>query len=144
MPCAFCGSLAPLEDAHIKDEHVLISEGKSRQTAMLGNIIPLCKFHHRNYFDCPRRDPNGLDEKKEYQFEPLLIIDFIEKHLILYEPKLDDGSRDGIDAAIDIVPMHQHCQYLAKSKYVKWKNARMHPRLHFYLRKCGTIRELTP
>lgn len=144
MPCAFCGSLAPLEDAHIKDEHVLISEGKSIQTARFGNIIPLCKFHHRNYFDCPRRDPNGLDEKKEYQFEPLLIIDFIENRLILYEPKLDDGSRDGIDAAIDTVHMFQHTPYLANPEYVKWKNARMHPRLHFYLRECGTIRELTP
>ena len=144
MPCAFCGSLAPLEDAHIKDEHVLMSEGKSILTAKFGNIIPLCKFHHRNYFDCPRRDPNGLYGEKEYQFEPLLIIDFIENRLILYKPKLDDGSRDGIDAAIDTVPMFRHTHYCFNPEYVKWKNARMHPRLNFYLRKCGTISELTP
>ena len=75
LPCAFCGIINPLEDAHIKDEQILLKEGLSKTAARQGNIIPLCRVHHREYFDYPR--DGGRGENKEFQFEPRLIIDFI-------------------------------------------------------------------
>ena len=79
LPCAFCGK-EPIERAHIKDEHVLIKAGLNKQAAELGNIIPLCKVHHRDYFDYLR---DGVDENREWQFEPRLIIDFVNKEMVL-------------------------------------------------------------
>ena len=142
MPCAFCGQLERIEDAHIKDEHVLKDEGMNVRSARQGNIIPLCREHHREYFDCPRR-AERMDEKKEFQFEPRLIIDLVNTQLIMYDNREDDSTIDGLYRAITIVPMYQHAQYFAKREYVIWKNKRMHERLLFYLYKENLLRELT-
>ena len=142
MPCAFCGQLERIEDAHIKDEHVLLSQGMNASSARQGNIIPLCREHHREYFDCPRR-ADRMDEKREFQFEPRLIIDLGNTQLIMYDNRKDDSTIDGLYSAITIVPMFQYAQYFAKREYVIWKNKRMHKRLHLYLFKEGLLRKLT-
>ena len=142
LPCAFCGTLDRVEDAHIKDEHVLLKEGLSVAAARQGNIIPLCRIHHREYFDNPRRADRG-DENKEYQFEPKLIIDLENKNLILYESNIDDGTIDGLYNAVTIVPMYRYAQYHVLREYVIWKNKKMVDRLIFYLYKEGRLSELT-
>lgn len=131
MPCAFCGK-EPIERAHIKDEHVLIKAGLNKQAAEQGNIIPLCKVHHRDYFDYLR---DGVDENREWQFEPRLIIDFVNKELVLYNYLLDFGDNETLINSIEIIPIGKYVQFHYKEEYVKWKNKRMNDRLSLYLMK---------
>ena len=143
MPCAFCGQLDRVEEAHIKDEHTLLSQGLNIRAARHGNIIPLCRIHHREYFDYPRRDPNGMDMGKEFQFEPRLIIDFVNNRLILYDNRLDKGNIETLYDAITTVPMFQHAHYVFRLEYVKWKNSRMNERLRLFCYKEGLLQKLT-
>ena len=142
LPCAFCGRLDQVEDAHIKDEHVLLQQDYSVTAARQGNIIPLCRIHHREYFDNPRR-ADRVDENREYQFEPKLIIDLENRSLILYESRIDDGTLEGLYNAITTVPMYRYVHYNARREYVVWKNNRMVDRLNFYLYREGRLSEFT-
>ena len=142
MPCAFCGSIENVEDAHIKDEIVLLSEGLNKVSARQNNIIPLCIFHHRNCFD--RKNPNGVVEvNREDQFEPTLAIDFINEVLILYEPRNDNGTVGGLYRSIETVPRFRHANFTADTEYIRWKNTRAHPRLQFYFFIEKLTNELT-
>jgi hypothetical protein len=141
LPCAFCGIINPLEDAHIKDEQILLKEGLSKTAARQGNIIPLCRVHHREYFDYPR--DGGRGENKEFQFEPRLIIDFINKNLILYDNRYDRNDNDSLFNSIQIVPIYKYTVFSFKKDYAIWKNKKMNSRLNFYLMKKGLLRQLT-
>jgi len=141
LPCAFCGIISPLEDAHIKDEQILLLEGLSKAAARQGNIIPLCRVHHREYFDYPR--VGGSGEKKEFQFEPRLIIDFVNRNLILYDSRYDRNDNESLFNSIQTVPIHKHTVFSFKEDYAIWKNQRMNPRLNFYLLKKGLLKQLT-
>ena len=144
LRCAFCGTLDRLEDAHVKDEHVLLRvDGLSTEAARAGNIIPLCHVHHRHYFDCPRKDPNGRGENREFQFEPKLIIDLTNRNLILYDERNDDGTLAGLMNAVLVQPMYAHNNnYLVRPEYATWKNKRMNPRLKDYIIATGLYQDV--
>ena len=142
MPCAFCGQIDRVEDAHIKDEHVLLSQDLSKAAARQGNIIPLCRIHHREYFDCPRKNLDAMDMGREFQFEPRLIIDFVNDRLVLYDNRLDKNTIDSLYNAITTVPIYSHTTFVFRREYAKWKNKRMHDRLRFFCFREGILPDL--
>jgi hypothetical protein len=143
LPCAFCGTTDRIEEAHVKDEHILKKLGLNVASAKNGNIIPLCHQHHRHYFDCPRTDQNGRGENREFQFEPKLIIDISNRNLILYNEKKDDNTLQGLLNSVTVQPMYQYdTSYHVRRKYVAWKNKRMNPRLKFYAMNQGLLKDL--